>query len=382
MTAELSDSEKALFRESVEKFLAREVTPHYETWEKAEIWPRELWRKFGEAGFLCVDQPVEYGGYGASFEMSCIVIDAVSRSGFAALASGLSVHSDIVAPYVLHLGSEAQKQKILPAMVTGEIVGAIAMTEPGTGSDLQGIRTSAISDGDDFVMNGSKTFITNGQHCDMVIVAARTDPDAGARGISLFTVDCGSAGFQRGRNLEKMGLNAGDTSEMSFSDVRVPADSILGGLGEGFASLMNELPRERLILSVGCVGAADGILEQTVDYVKERRAFGSALSQFQNTRYEMADMKTDIELNRALVEKSIERYMAGDLTSEDASMCKLASSEMQGRVADRCLQLFGGYGYMKEYPIARAYVDARVQRIYGGTSEIMKELIARSVLGR
>ena len=382
MSAELSASEKALFRESVCRFLEKEVEPYYETWERDEIWPRELWRRFGEAGFLCVDQPVQYGGYDASFELSCIVIETVARAGYAALASGLSVHSDIVAPYVLHLGSEDQKQRILPRMVTGEIVGAIAMTEPGTGSDLQGIRTTAVRDGDDYVINGSKTFITNGQHCDMVIVAAKTDPSAGSRGMTLLTVDCSLEGFHRGRNLEKMGLNAGDTSEMSFTDVRVPAAEVLGGLGEGFANLMNELPRERLILSVGCVGAADGILEQTVSYVKERTAFGSALSQFQNTRYELADVKTEIELNRALVEKSIEKYMVGELTTVEASMCKLASSEMQGRVADRCLQLFGGYGYMKEYPISRAYVDARVQRIYGGTSEIMKELIARSLVGR
>ena len=215
----LSSSEKTLFRDSVVKFLENEVMPDYESWEREEIWPRELWRKFGEAGFLCVDQPVEYGGYGASFELSCIVVQEVARAGFGALASGLSVHSDIVAPYILHLGTEEQKQKILPAMVTGEIVGAIAMTEPHAGSDLQGIRTSAVENGDDFIINGSKTFITNGQHCDMVIVAAKTDPKAGARGMTLFTMDCASPGFERGRNLEKMGLSSGDTSEMSFSDV-------------------------------------------------------------------------------------------------------------------------------------------------------------------
>ena len=267
-------------------------------------------------------------------------------------------------------------------MVTGEIVGAIAMTEPGAGSDLQGIRSTAEKDGDDYIINGAKTFITNGQHCDVVIVAAKTDPKAGARGMTLFTMDCSSPGFERGRNLEKMGLSSGDTSEMSFADVRLPAADMLGGEGNGFANLMNELPRERLILSVGCVGAADGILEQTIDFVTERKVFGDTLSKFQNTRYELADVKTEIELNRALVEKYIDKYKADALTTEEASMAKLASSEMQGRVVDRCLQLFGGYGYMKEYPIARAYVDARVQRIYGGTSEIMKELIARSLVGR
>lgn len=380
--SELNAEEKTLFRDSVKKFLQKEVDPYYDDWEREEIWPRELWNKFGENGFLCVDQPVEYGGYDASFELSCIVIEEVAYAGYAALASGLSVHSDIVAPYILHLGSEEQKTRLLPKMATGEVVGAIAMTEPGAGSDLQGIRSTAVKDGDDYVVNGNKTFITNGQHSDVVIVAAKTDPKAGARGMSLFTVDCSAEGFSRGRNLEKMGLQSGDTSELSYQDVRVSSREILGGLGNGFANLMNELPRERLILSVGCVAAADGILAQTVDYVTERKAFGETLARFQNTRYELADMKTDIELNRALVEKCIGKYQEGRLTTEEASMCKLASSEMQGRVADRCLQLFGGYGYMKEYPISRAYVDARVQRIYGGTSEVMKELIARSLVGR
>lgn len=378
----LGDEEKTLFRDGVRKFLGKEVAPHYEAWEKDEIWPRELWLKFGEGGFLCIDQPTEYGGYGASFELNCIVIEEVSQAGYAALATGLSVHSDIVAPYIRNLGSETQKQRFLPKMVTGEIVGAIAMTEPGAGSDLQGLKSRAVKDGDDYIVNGNKTFITNGQHCDVVIVAAKSDPESGARGMTLFTVDCDKPGFTRGRNLEKMGLHSGDTSELAYQDVRVAASEILGGLGEGFANLMNELPRERLILSVGCVGAADGILSRTVEYVLERKAFGEALSRFQNTRYELADMKTEIELNRALVEKSVDRYLAGTLTTADASMCKLASSEMLGRVADRCLQLFGGYGYMKEYPISRAYVDARIQRIYGGTSEIMKEVIARSIVGR
>lgn len=378
----LSDSEKGVFRDSVVKFLDKEVLPFYEEWERAEIWPRDLWSKMGEAGFLCIDMPSDYGGYGASFELSCILVHEVARAGLGALASGISVHSDIVAPYILHLGTEEQKQRILPGMVTGEIVGAIAMTEPGAGSDLQGIRTSAVKDGDDYVINGAKTFITNGQHCDIVIVAAKTDPKAGGRGMTLFTMKADSPGFARGRNLEKVGLSSGDTSEMSFVDVRLSAADILGGEGEGFANLMNELPRERLILGVGCVGAADGILEQTVSYVRERRAFGELLSSFQNTRFELADVKTEIELNRALTEKCIDKYIDGTLTTEEASMVKLASSEMQGKVVDRCLQLFGGYGYMKEYPIARAYVDARVQRIYGGTSEVMKELIARGLVGR
>jgi alkylation response protein AidB-like acyl-CoA dehydrogenase len=381
-TVSLDPQEKELFRDSIRRFLASEVAPDYEKWEDAGIWPRELWNKLGENGFLCVDVPSAYGGYDASFELSCVVAEELSRGGYAALASGVSVHSDIVAPYILHLGSEAQKQQWLPGMVTGEVVGCIGMSEPAAGSDLQGMKTSALKDGDDYVINGQKTFITNGQHADVIVLSAKTDPKLGARGITLFTVDTHLPGFNKGRNLDKMGLHSGDTSELFFSDLRVPMDQVLGGEGKGFANLMNELPRERLILGVGCVGAADGMLAWTVDYVMERKAFGESLSSFQNIRYSLADMKTEIELNRAMAEKFVGKYVNGDLTTEEASMCKLAASEMQGRVADTCVQMFGGYGYMKEFPISRAYVDARVQRIYGGTSEIMKELISRSLVGR
>ena len=379
---QLDPAEKELFRDSVKKFLEQEVEPYYEQWEKEEIWPRDLWRKFGENGFLCVDMPSAYGGYDASFELSCVVVEEVARAGYGALSSGISVHSDIVAPYILHLGTEEQKQYWLPKMLTGEVVGAIGMTEPGAGSDLQGIATSARKDGDDFVINGQKTFITNGQHCDVIVLATKTDPKAGARGVSLFTVDCHLEGFSRGRNLEKMGLNSGDTSELAFQDVRVPAGQVLGGEGNGFAAMMNELPRERLILGVGAVAASEGMLDWTLDYTMEREAFGQPIAKFQNSRYVLAEIKTDIEVNKAFVEKCVDRYMTGELTTAEASMCKLAASEMQGRVADQCLQLFGGYGYMKEFKISRAYVDARIQRIYGGTSEIMKELISRSLVGR
>jgi len=378
----LSPEEKELFRDSVRKFLEKEVEPHYEQWEEDGIWPREVWTRLGENGFLCVDVPAEYGGYGASFELSSAIVEELSRAGYGALASAVSVHSDIVTPYILHLGTEQQKQQWLPKMVTGESVAAIGMTEPGAGSDLQGMATSAIKDGDDYVINGQKTFITNGQHCDVIVLATKTDPKLGARGMTLFTVDCGLDGFERGRNLEKMGMHSADTSELFFQDVRVPASDILGGEGQGFTNLMNELQRERLILGVGGVASADGMLDITVEYVKQRKAFGEPISSFQNTRYVLADMRTEIELNRAMVEKYSERFMAGELTAAEASMCKLAATEMQGRVADRCLQLFGGYGYMKEYPISRFYVDARIQRIYGGTSEIMKELISRDMLGR
>ncbi len=379
---QLDASEKALFRESVKKFLDAEVEPHYEAWEKNEIWPRELWNKLGENGFLCVDMSSDYGGFDASFELSCVVVEEVSRAGYGALASGISVHSDIVAPYIMHLGSEEQKQRWLPGMVSGEIVGAIGMTEPGAGSDLQGMKTSAEKDGDEFVINGQKTFITNGQHADLIVLAAKTDPKLGAKGVTLFTVDCHLEGYQKGRNLEKMGLHSGDTSEIFFQDVRVSSKEMLGGEGNGFANLMNELPRERLILAVGCVAAAEGMLDITVEYTLERQAFGAPIAKLQNTKFVLADIKTEIELNKALAEKYVARYVGGDLTPVEASMSKLAASEMQGRVADQCVQLFGGYGYMREYPISRAYLDARIQRIYGGTSEIMKELISRSLVGR
>ncbi len=379
---QLSEEEKELFRDSLKKFLEKEVEPYYDDWEKAEIWPKSVWQQLGENGFLCVDVPDQYGGYDASFELSSVIVEEISRAGYGALASGVSVHSDIVAPYILHLGNEEQKQRWLPKMVSGEFVGAIGMTEPGAGSDLQGMKTSAIKDGDDYVINGQKTFITNGQHADVIVLATKTDPKQGARGMTLFTVDCHLPGFEKGRNLEKMGLHSGDTSELFFQDVRVSAADILGGEGQGFANLMNELPRERLILAVGCVGAAVGMLETTLDYVMERQAFGAPIAKFQNTRFVLADIKTEIELNKALTEKYITRYVNGELTAGEASMAKLAASEMQGRVADQCVQLFGGYGYMREYKISRFYLDARIQRIYGGTSEIMKELISRDLVGR
>jgi acyl-CoA dehydrogenase len=381
-TVQLDEAEKMLFRESVKKFLEAEVEPFYEAWETNEIWPRNLWNKLGENGFLCVDMPSEYGGFDASFELSCVVVEEVSRAGYGALAAGISVHSDIVAPYILHLGTEEQRQHWLPGMVSGEIVGAIGMTEPGAGSDLQGMKTSAVKDGDDYIINGQKTFITNGQHADVIVLAAKTDPKLGAKGVTLFTVDCHLDGYQKGRNLDKMGLHSGDTSEIFFQDVRVSSKEVLGGEGQGFANLMNELPRERLILGVGCVAAAEGMLDITLAYTLERQAFGQSIAKLQNTKFVLADIKTEIELNKAMAEKYVVRYVNGELTPVEASMCKLAASEMQGRVADRCVQLFGGYGYMREYPISRAYVDARIQRIYGGTSEIMRELISRSLVGR
>ena len=377
-----SNEELTLFRETVRRFIADEVTPHYNEWEKAQITPREIWNKFGEAGLLGVDVTENEGGIGAPFPFSSVIPEELSRSGAAALATNISVHSDMVIPYILHLGSDEQKSQWIPKMITGKAVGAIAMTEPGAGSDLSGICTSAKEDGDHYILNGSKIFITNGQHADVVIVVAKTDPEKGSKGVSLFLVDASLKGYQRGKNLDKMGLHAGDTSELFFDDLKLPKSALLGEKNNGFIHLMNELPRERLIISIMALGSADGAFEWTQEYVQGRKAFGKKISDFQNTRFKLAEMKTDIELNRAFIRQCINSYLNNTLDTATASMAKLAATELQGKVADECLQLFGGYGYMTEYPISRAYVDARVQRIYGGSSEIMKEIIARSIVGR
>jgi acyl-CoA dehydrogenase len=376
-------SELELFRDNVKRFLKDNVEPHYDKWEKAGITPRELWNQLGEAGLLAVDAPPEYGGIGAPFEFSCVVLEEVGRMGFGALGANLAVHSDIVTPYIAHLGTEEQKKKYIPKLVTGECVGAIAMTEPGAGSDLQGIKTIASPhDGDHFLINGSKTFITNGQHADVVITFTKTDPKAGAKGTTLFLVDADAKGFTRGRNLEKLGQHCGDTSELFYSDVQVPASAVLGRQGNGFGHLVDELPRERLTLALSAVGACDGMLAMTVDYVRNRKAFGTNVSAFQNTRFKLAEMKTELEVHRAFTQHCARLYAERKLDVPTAAMVKLATTEMQFRIADGCLQLFGGYGYMTEYPISRYFADARVQRIYGGTSEIMKEVIARAVVGR
>ncbi|MEX2475693.1 acyl-CoA dehydrogenase family protein [Marinobacter sp.] len=382
MTNLVDQEELALFRESVIKALKTEVAPHYEAWEKSGIVPRELWNTLGNAGMLCVDVPEDCGGYGAPFQYSVVVGEEMARLGFGALSTNVMVHSDIVAPYLSHLASDEQKAQWLPKLVSGEAVGAIAMTEPGAGSDLQAIRTHAVKDGDEYVLNGSKTFITNGQHADMVIVAAKTDPSAGARGMSLFLVDTSLPGYSKGRNLDKIGQHSGDTSEMFFSDMRIPASARVGGEGQGFAYLMGELPRERLVIGALGVAAARGALDLTIAYAQERELFGQKLAQLQNTRFEIAKMETDYRINKAFVDQCIREYEAGTLDTATASMAKYSATEMQCRVADGCLQLFGGYGYTTEYPISRAFMDARVQRIYGGTSEVMKEIIARSVLGK
>jgi alkylation response protein AidB-like acyl-CoA dehydrogenase len=378
---EFSAEEQQVLKDMVARFIDGEVAADYEQWERDEIIPRDIWNKLGGAGFLCADMPEQYGGPGGTFDMSMLICEEFIRPGYGALGGSLSVHSDIVAPYILNHGSEEQKQNYLPKMASGECVGAIAMTEPGAGSDLQGVRTTAKRDGSDWIINGSKTFITNGQHADVVITVARTDPDApGSRGLSLFLVDATTPGFSRGRNLEKLGLHAADTSELFYEDVRVPDSAVLGELNRGFVILMTELPRERLGLAAGAVAAMKGALEVTAEYVNERQAFGAPLSKLQNTRFRIAEMQTEYRLNRAFINECIDKFGRGELDAATASMGKFAATEAQCRVVDGCLQLFGGYGYMREYPISRMYADARVQRIYGGTSEIMKELIARDVL--
>lgn len=374
-------AELELFRDNVRRFLQAEIVPHYEEWDKAEIFPRAMWNQLGEQGLLAVDIPEEYGGFGTSFHFSMVIQEEIQRANCSGLAGSVAIHSDIVAHYIVNHGSEEQKQKYLPKMVSGECVAALAMTEPGAGSDLQGIRTNARRDGDDFILNGSKTFITNGQLADLIVVVAKTNLDApGSRGTTLFLLDANTPGFQRGRNLEKIGMHASDTSELFFEDVRVPASAVLGNVDAGFGVMMSELQRERLTLAVGAVAAAENILAETVTYVKERTAFGTEIAKFQNTKFRMAEMATDVRIHRSFVDECIAKFEKGDLDVATVSMAKYSTSEMQGRVADGCLQLHGGYGYMREYGVSRAFVDARIQRIYGGTTEIMKELISRDVL--
>ncbi len=370
-------AEHEAFRDQVKRFIAREITPYHDNWEKAGEIDRDLWRKMGAAGFLCCAVPEEYGGPGADFSYSAVVLEELAKAN--ASGPGVGVHSDIVTPYILHYGSDEQKQEWLPKLVSGEAVGAIAMTEPGTGSDLQGVRTSAIEDGNHLVVNGAKTFITNGQQADVIIVVAKTDPSQGAHGTSLVLVEREREGFSRGRNLEKIGLKAQDTSELFFDNVRVPKTNLLGEEGRGFEYLMSDLPQERLIIALGAVAHAEAGLDWTIEYVKGRKAFGKAIGDFQNTRFRLADVKTEVTIGRAFVEQCLEKHMNGGLDPTTAAMAKLWTTEMENRVLDICLQLHGGYGYMWEYPIARAWADARIARIYGGTNEIMRELIGRSL---
>jgi alkylation response protein AidB-like acyl-CoA dehydrogenase len=374
----LYEAEHEAFRAMVRDFLGKEVVPHHGAWAEAGIVDRSVWLKAGEQGLLGMDVPEEYGGGGVKdFRYNAILAAEVSRVGASGLGFGL--HNDVVAPYLIDLCTDEQKARWLPGFVKGEIITAIAMTEPGAGSDLQGLQTTARRDGDEWVLNGSKTFITNGINADLVIVVARTDPDAGARGFSLLVVERGMPGFERGRNLDKIGLKAQDTAELFFDDVRVPASNLLGTEGHGFFHLMNNLPQERLSIAAVAVAASRLILDLTVDYCKSRTAFGRPIGKFQNTRFELAEMHTEVTIAETYLEKAILEHNAGRFTVEDAAMAKWWTTELQKRVVDRCLQLHGGYGYMLEYPVARAYLDSRIQTIYGGTTEIMKEIVGRSL---
>ena len=370
----------SLMQSTIAKFCESEIAPEYDKWENDGIFPRDLWNKLGQAGLLCVDIPEKYGGHGADAEMALNIPCGIACGNYGSVAVGMSVHSDIVAHYILNRGNENQKLHYLPKMVTGELVGAIAMTEPAAGSDLQGIQTKAKKQNGGWVLNGSKTFITNGQHADFVVTVAKTNPNVkGSSGVSLFLVDTSLKGFSRGRNLEKLGLHSSDTSELFFDEVEVPDSAILGEVDQGFITLMTELPRERLALAMSAVAAMEYMMDITKKYVSERKAFGKELSTFQNTRFKMAKLQTELRLNKAFIKECVGLFAEGKLDAATASMAKVAATEAQCKMADECLQLFGGYGYMKEYPISRAFADARIQKIYGGTSEIMLELVARDL---
>ncbi|GAB1822979.1 acyl-CoA dehydrogenase family protein [Herbidospora sp. RD11066] len=378
MDRTLFEEEHELFRETVRDFMTREVVPNHGQWEKDGIIPREIWKKAGDLGMFAMSVPEEYGGIGITdFRFNVVVIEEIIKAGASGLGFGL--HNDVMAPYFVDLTNDEQKARWLPGFVTGELITAIAMTEPGAGSDLQGIRTTAQKEGDDYVLNGQKTFITNGINSDLVVVVAKTDPSAGARGTTLFVVERGMPGFERGRNLDKIGLKAQDTAELFFENVRVPAANRLGADdGQGFFQLMGNLPQERLSIAVVAVAAAEAVFKETVEYCRTRQAFGRNLGSFQNTRFVLAELATEVEIARLFVDTCVTSLNAGTLTAVDAAKAKWWTTELQNKVIDRCLQLHGGYGYMSEYPVAKAWLDARVQTIYGGTTEIMKEIIGRS----
>ena len=376
------DADLELFRDNFKRYMNEHIAPHYEQWEREGIMPRSVWSSLGENGFLCVDVPEQYGGYGVPTHYSLMLVEESARAGYGALSTAISCHSEIAAPYILHIATEEQKLHWLPKMVSGEVVGAIGMTEPGAGSDLQAIRTSAILLDDHYVLNGSKTFISNGQHADLVVLAVKTDPQARAKGVSLLLVDTHLDGFKKGTNLDKIGLHSQDTSELFFDNVKVPKDQLLGQPGQGFAYLMQELPRERTAIAATALGAIRGAIDVTTKYVKERQACGQPIANFQNTRFVLAQAKIDELATAAFYNQNLALYQEEKLDVETAAALKSFSTDMQMKVADNLLQLFGGYGYMTEYPISRFFVDARIQRIYGGTNEIMKEIVARGIIGK
>jgi alkylation response protein AidB-like acyl-CoA dehydrogenase len=374
----LFNADHEAFRDTVRRFFETEIAPFHEKWEEQQHIDRRLWNRAGELGLLCPTMPEEYGGAGVDRLYSVILMEEQARVGDS--ASGFSLHSDIVANYINNFGNDAQKQQWLPKMATGECVSAIAMTEPGTGSDLQGIRTTAVADGDDYIVNGSKIFITNGYLCDMAVVAVKTgDINGGAQSVSLLIMDAKAPGFTKGKPLKKVGMRGQDTCELFFDNVRVPKANLLGMEGMGFIMLMKELAWERMMIGIMCISGAEGALAMTVEYVKQRKAFGKPVAAFQNTRFKLAEMRSEIQIGRVYVDRCIELVLKGELSIEAACAAKYWVSDLLSKVVDECVQLHGGYGFMLEYPIARAYIDTRANRIYGGTNEIMKELISRSI---
>jgi len=369
--------EHEMWRESVRKFVEKEIVPFHDQWEKDGIVPRELWLKAGEAGMLCCTVPEEYGGLGLDYLFDAVVYEELWRVG--ASGPGFLIHTDLVATYILSFGSEEQKRHWLPKMVRGEAIGSLGMTEPHAGSDLKAVRTQAVRDGDEFVINGQKVFISNGQLCDVIVLATKTDSQAGAHGVTLFLVDAATPGFNRGQNLEKLGMKAQDTSELFFDNMRIPEGAMLGGEGQGFKLMMTKLPQERLAQAIRSATVTEVMLEWTVDYTAERQAFGQSIGDFQNTQFVLADLKARLGDGARLTDKCIELFMKGELDPVDAAMAKMVTSELHCEAADKCLQLFGGWGYMWEYPICRAYADARIVKIAGGSIEIMKTIIAREM---
>jgi alkylation response protein AidB-like acyl-CoA dehydrogenase len=380
MRRTLFTDEHEMFREAFRQFVDKEIVPHHLQWEADGIVPRSLFAAAGASGFLGTDVPEEFGGGGVEdFRYNLIIGEEVQRSGTGGAGLGITLHNDICLPYFLSLATDEQKARWLPGIVSGELITAIAMTEPGIGSDLASMSTSAIRDGDRYVVNGSKTFITNGINADLVITAVKTDPTQRHKGMSLLVLERGMDGFERGRNLEKVGLHSQDTAELFFTDVAVPVENLLGIEGQGFVHLVHNLPQERLSIAAAAVAAAEAALGWTVDYVKDRQAFGQPVGSFQNSRFQLAEMRTEIDIARVFVDRCVEALNAGELTAEEAAEAKWWCTELQKRVVDTCVQLHGGYGYMLEYPIARAYTDARITTIYGGTTEIMKEIVGRSM---
>lgn len=378
MRADLLTNEHLMFRDAFRRFAAKEITPHHPQWEKDGLVPRDLWQKAGAAGFLCMDVPETYGGLGAKdFRYNAIISEELVRA--AASGPGFAVHTDMVAPYISQFGTEEQKRRWLPGLVSGQTIAAIAMSEPNTGSDVAAVQTTAVRHAHHYLLNGQKTFISNGILNDLVIVAAKTNPQAGAKGVSLIVVERNMAGYVRGRNLDKIGMHAQDTAELFFHDVHVPFDNLIGQENMGFIYLMQRLPQERLTIAVGAIAAAEIALEWTVAYCQQRTAFGRPIGKFQNSRFKLAEMKTEIEIGRTFVDHCISLHNQGDLSVEQAAMAKWWTTDLQVRVIDQCLQLHGGNGYMMEYPIAKAYIDSRAQKIYGGSNEIMKEIIGRAM---